>query len=145
MLSNPVRAAVVGTLLTAGIIGGTAGTATAETHPSAPAGSVRTTAGEPIACATVGALQSALQKLSTTTNPQLVNRVLGQVVALLQQQPSLTPPDLIPTYQWLVAKLQILRGLVAIVPSPQLIGIVNGLAADLADALDSVPCVGAAG
>ena len=141
MLSNPVRSAVVGTLLTAGLVGGISGTAAAtEAHPSARADDRKATAEEPLACATVDVLQSALEDLSTTTDPQLLNVALAQVVALLQQQPPLVSPELVPTYHWLVTKLQVLRGLVATLPSPALIGLVNGLAANLADALDSVPC-----
>ncbi|TNC29572.1 hypothetical protein [Amycolatopsis alkalitolerans] len=126
------------------MIGGTAGVAEASTPAHSEAARAEATQ-TTLLCSTVDALQSALYDLSTTTDPALVNIELAHVIALLQQYPPVLPPALASTYFWLVAKLQILRGMVAALPTPQLIQLVNNLARHLADALDEVPCAPAAG
>ncbi|HJQ44861.1 MAG TPA: hypothetical protein VJ870_00870 [Amycolatopsis sp.] len=139
MFSNPVRAAVAGTLVAAGMLGGTAGIAEAQTAQAAPR--VQSTVSDTVMCSTVDTLETALRNLSTAVNPSIVDIELANVIALLQQYPPVLPPALMSTYQWLVVKFQILRGIVAALPTPQLIQLVNSLAADLADALDGIPCV----
>ncbi|TNC20992.1 hypothetical protein [Amycolatopsis alkalitolerans] len=132
MLSHPVRTAVVGTVIAAGMLGGTAGVAqAAPAQPAAP---------QPVLCSTVDALQAALQNLSQATDPMVIDAELGQVIALLQGYPPVLPTTLMPTYDWLIAKFQVLRTMVATLPAPQLIVLVNDLTAQLAAALGDIPC-----
>ncbi|WP_236794490.1 hypothetical protein [Amycolatopsis sp. GM8] len=132
MLSHPVRSAVAGTLVIAGVLGGTAGIAQADTLPATP--------GKPVLCATVDALQGALYDLSHATDPALIDVELGAVIVLLQEYPPVLPSALEPTYDWLVSRFQILRNMIATMPRPELIQLLNDLTANLANALENVPC-----
>ncbi|TVT15428.1 hypothetical protein FNH05_36970, partial [Amycolatopsis rhizosphaerae] len=137
-MNNSVRAAVAGTLVTAGLLSGTAGVAEAQT----PARAERVQApAVPVLCSTVDQLEGLLNTLAGTADPAVIDATLAQVIALLQQLPSpVVPPALLPVYQWLVGNLQLLRSLVAALPLPLVTGIVNDLARHLAAALENVAC-----
>ena len=141
MLSNPVRAAVLGTLVATGLLGGTAGIAEAQTP--APVESVHTGSLASFSCSTLDALEMALYNLSKATDPDIVDDLLGRVISLLReypQYPPILPPALQSTYDWLVGKLVSLQYLVAVAPSAQVILTVNKLAAELAKALADEGC-----
>jgi len=140
LLSNPVRAAVLGTLVATGLLGGTAGIAEAQ---PAPVERVHAASPASFTCATFDALEMALYNLSKATDPGIVDDLLGRVISLLReypQYPPILPPALQSTYDWLVGKLVSLQYLVAVAPSPQVIFTVNRLAAELAEALADEGC-----
>src|SRR4051812_9134835 len=125
MMNNSVRAAVVGTLVTPGLLGGTAGIAEAQTPARTETARVLA---EPVLSSTVDALQAAPAELSTAADPARIDALLAQVLTLLQQYPPLLLEALLPTYQWLVTKLGILRGLLTALPLPQLVPLIINLA-----------------
>lgn len=82
----------------------------------------------------VDLMRSTLASLVTARNDGMVVVLLTRFCGLLQHCPP--PRHLATTHRWLLARVEVLRDLVVVRPSPHLTRDVRALAADLLAGLD---------